>query len=564
MRIQEEELIKRSGRPMRALSLLLLTVFLVFSNFSCAGLKGGASDSLSKDHFASGEVVISGLSGVTRVNEEDNARVFYEIFVGSFADSDGDGTGDLRGIIEAMDYLQDGDPSSGESLGIEGIWLTPVFKSPSYHKYDVSDYYAIDRKFGTEADLIELAKLCEERGVKLILDLVLNHTSNWHPWFLEFQKARRMGKTDSEYYSFYSCYEKGERAPEGRTYSALVSTDVYYECNFSPSMPELDFNNEKVREKVLEVAEYYLNLGIDGFRFDAAKYIYLNDHEQNAAFWSWYASELREMKDDIYLVGEVWDGDSVTSMYYPAIDCFDFTSSGSAGIITETVKGGPIDRFTSYVERYTEEVRKLREGALPVFFLTNHDMDRAAGFLATDTQNMHMAANLYLLAPGSPFLYYGEELGMKGSRGSASTDANRRLSFPWDGALETVTQPEDPEGTTYKGQQPSGASSQLADGESLYQHYKKLILIRRAVPEIGAGRVSAVQTGLAGVGGLLFETADSQALVLHNLSQEEISMDLRLLGVNLSGEELCFAGAGEARIEEGKLILSGRTSAVFK
>ena len=112
---------------------------------------------------------------------ENNHRVFYEIFVGSFSDSDGDGIGDLRGIINRMDYLNDGNPESGNSLGVEGLWLTPVFLSPSYHKYDVTDYYQIDPSFGTEEDLKELIALCHERDVKLILDLPLNHTGKDHP-----------------------------------------------------------------------------------------------------------------------------------------------------------------------------------------------------------------------------------------------------------------------------------------------------------------------------------------------------------------------------------------------
>ncbi|MBQ6507498.1 MAG: alpha-amylase, partial [Clostridia bacterium] len=114
---------------------------------------------------------------------EDQNRVFYEIFTGSFSDSDGDGIGDLQGIIRRMDYLNVGNTQSGDSLGIGGIWLTPVFSSPSYHKYDVTDYGTVDPTFGTEADLQELIRACHERDVKLILDLPLNHTGREHAWF---------------------------------------------------------------------------------------------------------------------------------------------------------------------------------------------------------------------------------------------------------------------------------------------------------------------------------------------------------------------------------------------
>ena len=136
---------------------------------------------------------------------DDNYRTFYQIFVGSFSDSNGDGIGDIRGIINRFDYLNNGNMNSDKSLGVQGIWLSPIFSSPSYHKYDAKDYYALDWRFGSEEDLKELIDLCHERNVKIILDLAINHTSNQHEWFLEFKDARVNGDTANEYYDFYSC-----------------------------------------------------------------------------------------------------------------------------------------------------------------------------------------------------------------------------------------------------------------------------------------------------------------------------------------------------------------------
>ena len=135
---------------------------------------------------------------------DDNYRTFYQIFVGSFSDSSRDGIGDLRGIIDRMDYLNDGNINSGKSLGVQGLWLSPIFSSPSYHKYDTTDYYKIDWRFGTEADLKELIDLCHERNVKVILDLVVNHTSNQHPWFLKFKEARMEDDVDNKYFDYYT------------------------------------------------------------------------------------------------------------------------------------------------------------------------------------------------------------------------------------------------------------------------------------------------------------------------------------------------------------------------
>ena len=201
---------------------------------------------------SSGEVSVPVPDGVTAAS--GNNRVFYEIFVGSFSDSDGDGIGDLRGIINRMDYLNDGDDASGKSLGVEGIWLTPIFRSSSYHKYDVSDYYQVDGAFGTLDDLKELVELCHSRNVKLILDLPINHTSKSNAWFTAFQNAHKQHAVDDPYYDFYSFYTQGEPAPAGRTFNALSGTDDYYECNFDGGMPELNFDSADVRQAVLDVA----------------------------------------------------------------------------------------------------------------------------------------------------------------------------------------------------------------------------------------------------------------------------------------------------------------------
>ena len=185
---------------------------------------------------------------------EDNYRAFYQIFVGSFSDSDGDGTGDLRGIINRMDYLNDGNMYSENSLGVQGIWLSPIFQSPSYHKYDATDYYRIDEKYGTEADLVELIELCHERNVKVILDLVVNHTSTSNEWFLKFTSAHKAGNTTDPYYDIYSWAPLDGRT-SGLAYTAIPGANLeYYECNFSTDMPELNYDNPVVREEMLKVA----------------------------------------------------------------------------------------------------------------------------------------------------------------------------------------------------------------------------------------------------------------------------------------------------------------------
>ena len=514
-----------------------------------------------------GEAVITGEEFKSAGPTQDNARVFYEIFVGSFSDSDGDGVGDLRGIINRMDYLNDGDPDSGESLGVEGIWLTPIFKSPTYHKYDVTDYYTIDPQFGTMEDLQELIALCHERNVKLILDLPINHTASSNQWFLDFTKAHKNGDTSDPYYDFYSWGNQARLA--GRSFSRISGTEDYYECNFVGSMPELNFDNEAVRQTVLDIAKYYLEMGIDGFRFDAAKYIYYGDDPASEAFWEWYMGELKKINPEVYTVAEVWDSDSITNIYYPALNCFDFSLAQTTGIYADTAKLGNVNTLTSYTEKYMKTVQAMRSDAMIVPFLANHDTDRAAGYLTVASGYAQMAANLLILGPGSPFIYYGEEIGLKGSRGSANTDADRRLAMLW-GDGDTV---KDPSEATYnqKNQQSNGTvQDQLGNGDSLYNYYKKLIMIRNANPEIARGEYTSLDLEGTNVGGFIASYNESLCMVLHNTTHKTVTIDLSEVGGGHFTKLAAVIGVtnledpAETALNGTTLIIDPQTSVVLR
>ena len=553
---------------MKRVFAIILLAALMLTLCACGNTAGGANggEDAMKDSTgaytlsAAGEAILDDAELMPAAATEDNYRVFYEIFVGSFSDSNGDGLGDLRGIIDRMDYLNDGDDSSGLSLGVEGLWLSPIFSSGSYHKYDVNDYYTIDPAFGTEEDLKELLELCHERNVKVILDLVINHTGTQNPWFIAFSDAHRAGDTEDPYYDFYTYYTEGEPAPAGRAFTKLVGTDIYYESNFSGGMPELNYDNEAVRQAVLDIAKYYLDLGVDGFRFDAAKYVYFGDNPRCAEFWQWYMGELKAIKPDIYTVAEVWDSDSITDLYYPALNCFNFTTSQTAGLIARTAQSGDVNKYTAYVQDYLDNVRAMNEGAMIVPFIANHDTDRAAGYLQVSTGQMMMAANLYLLSSGSPFIYYGEELGMKGSRGGANTDANRRLKMEW-GDGDTVG---DPEGTDYASTRVyATAAEQLGSGESLYNHYKKLIMIRKANPAICRGDYTALPFTDTKLGGFTASYEGTTVAVLHNTTDSAITVDLSAV-TDLPFTRINAAiGAGTAVLEGTTLTLDAQTSVVL-
>ncbi|MBR3017686.1 MAG: hypothetical protein IKH57_11540 [Clostridia bacterium] len=509
-----------------------------------------------------GEAMVNDVDFSGYASIGDNNRVFYEIFVGSFSDSDGDGVGDLRGVINRMDYLNDGNPQSGVSLGVEGIWLTPVFSSSSYHKYDITDFYSIDPAFGTLDDLKELIALCHERNVKLILDLPINHTSTQNRWFKNFLNAHAMNNPDNAYYDFYTWLPAGSKAPAGRRFAQSSQGKLLYEANFSDSMPELNYDKVAVREALLDVAKYYLDLGIDGFRFDAAKYIYYGDNAQSTEFWNWYVGELKQIKPDVYTVAEVWDEEGVIDQYIPYTNCFNFPASQASGLIAETAKAGNVNRFTAYVQQYLNKIYALRPDAANVFFIANHDTDRAAGYLTAASGQAKMAANLYILSPGSPFIYYGEEIGLRGSRGGANTDANRRLAMLW-GDSDTV---RDPVGSTYDSskQTPYSVKDLKKTSDSLYNYYKRLIMIRKANPEIARGEYTALSFTDTKAGGFTVTWEGSTVAVLHNTGSNTAKLDLSAVTDIPFATLSAVIGLGGASLEGTVLTLEGQTSAVLR
>lgn len=513
-------------------------------------------------------VMSAGLSSCGTKSEpdtiDDNYRTFYQIFVGSFSDSNGDGIGDIRGIINRFDYLNDGNVNSDKSLGVQGIWLSPIFSSPSYHKYDATDYYKIDWRFGTEDDLKELIELCHERNVKLILDVAINHTSSQHSWFMNFKSARMNGETENKYYDYYTAVTT-EQKVNGRNYQKIAGVDYWFECNFSGDMPELDFDNPEVRQETLDIAKYYLDLGVDGFRFDAIKYIYYGDTASSVDFWEWYMTELRKIKPDIYCVGECWSGDTEILEYYGAMDCFGFGFAQQEGAVATAAKGvSSIVNYTSYVESMQKRIKEKNPDGMVMSFLSNHDMDRIAGAFVTEN-NMRMAANLNILTPGSPFIYYGEEIGMKGSRGASNTDANRRLAMLW-GDEDIV---RNPVGSTYpeSNQIDTTVADQMDDKDSLYRYYCKLLTIRHRYEAIARGTYNSVGTSEKNLGGFIVEYKDEKLCIMHNTSTEEISYDLsdcsELEGYTPS--KLCeFIGVGSAKLNGTVLTVGPQTSVILK
>lgn len=490
---------------------------------------------------------------------DDNYRTYYEIFVGTFSDSNEDGIGDINGLTNRLDYLNDGDLNSGKSLGVTGIWLMPIMPSNSYHKYDVKDYMSIDPNYGTIDDFKVFLAEAKERNIDVIIDLVVNHTSKYHPWFKAFSKAVSEGDTSNPYYHYYSLYTEETKTTNKTFYSFYDG--YFYEGNFSSEMPELNLDNIDVRNEFKDIIKYWLDLGVSGFRLDAAKYIYLDEQDKNIEFWNWFMEETRKINEDVYVVGEVWSSNKELTPYYESFSNFDFQMSGQGGWVASTAIGyETVNRYVEYLNDYRDKVFSINENAILTPFISNHDMNRAAGFLTGGAR--YSAANLYLLTYGTPFIYYGEEIGMKGLRGSENTDANRRLAMLW-GDNDTV---EDPVGSTYDASlQTNGTvKSQISDPTSLYNHYKKLLMIRNAYPEISRGIYEPLLfTGHQTFGGFKTTYNKSTLGVFHNTSDTSITIDFNQYDLYFD-KLLVYAGQGIASFDDNQLTIEAYTSVILK
>ncbi len=487
----------------------------------------------------------------------DNYKNYYEIFVGGFYDSDSDGMGDINGIIKKLSYLNDGDPKTTIDLGITGIWLMPIMPSPTYHKYDVSDYYAIDPKYGTMEDFDKLAKICKDRGIDLIIDLVLNHTSSQHPWFKSAVTSMRIDPCGQDVCTYeekcrehnpYCNYYNFSKDSSGKgMYVVPGAGDWYYEAVFWDQMPDLNLDNQEVREEIVKIAKFWLDKGIKGFRLDATTHFYRENATQNIEFLSWLTTELKKIKPDIYMVGEAWTDDTIIKdMYTSKLQSFfNFGFSQAPGTIISSVKLGKGHSLAVSIEEWQKKIRSGNPEAIDAVFLSNHDNARSAGGLGRKLELMKMGASVYMLSPGNSFIYYGEEIGMTGS----GKDENKRQPLVWS-LTDKKGIPVPVEGSTNKDLPQAGIDKQLKDDNSLLNHYKKLIRIKDLNPEIARGTVTALDLGNASICAYKSEYNGSTVYIIHNLSKKTVDINLSsdiFNKVELRAELTCDVGKIEMK-----------------
>ncbi len=476
------------------------------------------------------------------VQSTDNYRNYYQIFVYSFCDSNDDEVGDLQGIISKLDYLNDGDPNSGDDIGIDGIWLTPINPSESYHKYSVEDYCDIDPDFGTIDDFKKLISECDKRGINVITDLVVNHSSNKHPWFVKACEEVEKGKLDG--YAKYYHIVKKDQEEGSSTYYQIGDTDYYYEANFSDTMPELNLSNQKVRDEIKDIMKFWLDIGVAGFRLDAIKY-YDTGGDDGQEFCKWLVDTAKGIKKDAYIVGENWSGTSqIADWYDTGIDSqFNFPMSAAIGNYENAVRSGDVKKMCVALKSWGELIAEKNENAIDCSFLSNHDMVRSGASLSKKLQNEKMAAMCYMLSPGNSFTYYGEEVGLLGS---TDNDGSYRLPMPWNGTeWEKIHLPNIPFSVAEEAVVTTVEEAQK-DDNSLLKTYQQIIKLKLQNPEIARGKITdVIETENNYAAGYVTKYEDSGIIIFYNASQTET------VTVDISKDKLDYKGiAGQITAQD--------------
>jgi len=422
--------------------------------------------------------------------------VCYEVFVRSFYDYDGDGIGDLKGLIARLDYINDGKPKSAKSLGANCMWLMPIAKATSYHGYDVVDYYHVDPHYGTDDDFRELVKQAHARGIHVIVDFVPNHSSSEHPFF---QAALR--DPSSRYRSWYrfSAKKPTQRGPWGQeAWHKSPLRDEYYWGVFWQGMPDWNYETPAVLDEMLEVTKYWLKtMHADGFRFDAIPYLVeagdtLMHSGGTHAVLRRFGNAIRGQSGRSFTVGEESDMAALPSYYPDQLDSyFEF------GVAAGTIEAAATGSAAPFVREITR-ASTLPQGRWAPF-LTNHDQPRVLTVLKADEARARVAASAMLLLPGTPFVYYGEEIGMVGDK----PDEKIRTPMQWSSANAGGFT----SGTPWEALQPDWATrnvaAQDADPRSLLNHYRKLIHLRNAHPALSRGQLHVGSTNNSAVAAYL-------------------------------------------------------------
>ena len=474
--------------------------------------------------------------------------VCYEVFVRSFYDSDGDGIGDLNGLTEKLDYINDGNPASARDLGARCVWLMPVVASPSYHGYDATNYYRVNPQYGTNGDFRRFVAAAHRRGIAVLVDMVLNHVSSEHPMF-----ESALMDTASRYRSWFrwSAVKPDQKGPWGQeVWHKSPVRDEYYYGVFWEGMPDLNYDTPAVRDEAKRIARFWVDsMGVDGFRLDAVPYLVeegaqLAGTAKTHAFLREYERYLRQIAPFAFTVGEVWDSVGTVMTYYPdQLDSY-FTFELSDALIDAVRTGNATTLLSGYVRMQAMEPADRWSP-----FLRNHDQTRTMTALGGDAARAKLAATLLLTLPGLPFVYYGEEIGMTGDK----PDPRLRTPMQWRrGPAAGFTN-----GLPWEPLQPDSMTANVeveaGDSTSLLGLYRRLIHLRASSAALATGKLIPLRTSNPAVAAYLRREGRQVVLVVANLAAAAVG------GVTLDSDEYIlpagtYALKGLLRGAPGRLL----------
>lgn len=458
-----------------------------------------------------------------------NETIFYEIFVHSFNDSDGNGVGDFQGLIDKLDYLNDGDPTTTDDLGITGIWLMPIHEAGSYHGYDVIDYQSVRSIYGGESAFRSFLDEAHKRGIKVIIDFVINHNSSQSEWFQNAQTG-----PNAEFRNFYRWSDNNPNysGPWGQKVWHQKNGDYYYGL-FWEGMPDLNYDEPRVKEEIFKAADFWLDdIGVDGFRLDAVKFIVeenrkLEDTQGTFLFWNEFTNHIKNTKPDAFSVGEAWTNTETIINYVKndRIDyCFEFDLAGN---ILYSVNDGVADNLYRQMEKIYTLYPHLQYGT----FLANHDQNRIMNTFNNDESKVKLASAIQLTLPGIPYIYYGEEIGMSG----AKPDEDIRRPMQWNDSRNAGFTTGVPWRSAQSNYPNNNVEKEQGDSFSLLNHYKKLIHLRNRETALQLGRYEPVYSNKNKVFAFVRSYEGDHILVVHNTQNipvRDIEIDLNFAEVS--------------------------------
>ncbi len=514
--------------------ILFFLVFIIILLSSCTGAKGVA---LQPPATQAGTAVeptilpqptpteeqaisvqpITGLPEGTDGTQWWNNTVFYEIFVRSFYDSDANGIGDINGIIAKLDHLNDGNPQTNTDLGITGLWLMPINPAGSYHGYDPIDYYGVNPDYGTMDDFKRLLDECHKRGIRVIIDMVYNHTSTKNPWFIE---ARDNPTSSYRNWFIWSSTDPSYLGPfNERVWFPTVSG--YYYAIFSSDQPDLNYRDPAVGQEMYKVAQFWLeNVGVDGFRLDAVRYLFEDgkvqqDTPETLDWWKNFRSYYKSFDSQAMTVGEVATTNYVAETYLKATD-FDqtFNFDLARQILSNVNSRNAVNLNASIKSSFS--IMPKGEYAT---FLSNHDQERVMSYFEGDMAKARLAASVLLTTPGTPFIYYGEEIGMTGNK----PDPQIRTPMLWSADRYAGFSTVLPWEATNSNFKEYNVATETGDPQSLLTLYRNLIQLRNNHAALRIGDYYMARSDNFAILPFLRVSKDETLLVLLNLSDTPVS-----------------------------------------